>query len=90
MSSHTYTIDRFEDNGWAVLEREDGETFNIPADWLPEDAQDSHVLTLELDTQGKESRLRFVLDDEKTARRREDAKARWEGLPKGPEGDIEL
>jgi hypothetical protein len=26
MSQHTYTIDRFEDNDWAVLEREDGET----------------------------------------------------------------
>ena len=24
-----YAIDRFEDNGWAVLEREDGETFNV-------------------------------------------------------------
>ena len=90
MSTHTYIIDRLEDNGWAVLEREDGETFNVPSDWLPEEAQDGHVLTVELDMEGKESRLRFVLDDEETARRREDAKARWEGLPKGPEGDIEL
>lgn len=85
-----YTIDRLEDNGWTVLEREDGLTFNVPSDWLPDEAQDGHVLTLEADTESKESRLRFVIDEEASARRREDAKARWEGLPKGPEGDIEL
>ena len=30
-----YVIDRFEDNGWTVLERSDGETFNVPKEWLP-------------------------------------------------------
>ncbi len=90
MSRQTYIIDRLEDNGWTVLEREDGQTFNVPSDWLPEEAQDGHVLTLEAEVSGKESRLHVALGEEETKRRREAAKARWDSLPKGPEGDIEL
>lgn len=36
-------IDRFEDNGFAVLEREDSATFTLPRDWLAEEAQERHV-----------------------------------------------
>ena len=89
MSRH-YVIDRFEDNGWTVLEREDSVTFNVPRGWLPEEAQEGHVLTLELDTEGKESRLHFTLDEQETARRNEAGSELRASLPKGPEGDIEL
>jgi hypothetical protein len=86
----TYLIERFEDNGWTVLEREDGELFNVPNAWLPEGAQEGHVVALDAEVSGKESRLHFTLDATETERRREEARARWEGLPKGPEGDLEL
>jgi hypothetical protein len=39
-------IDRVEDNGFAVLEREDGATFTLPRDWLAEEAQERHVFVL--------------------------------------------
>ncbi len=33
----SYLIERFEDDGWTVLERPDGLTFNVPSEWLPEE-----------------------------------------------------
>lgn len=90
MSNRTYVIDRFEDNGWTVLERDDSQTFNVPSDWLPDEAQEGHVLDLELDTESKKSRLTFVLDSVATEKRRQSAGELREGLPKGPEGDIDL
>lgn len=38
--------DRFKDNGFAVLEREDGATFTLSRDWLAEEAQERHVFVL--------------------------------------------
>lgn len=90
MSQHTYTIDRFEDNGWAVLEREDGETFNVPRDWLPTGAEEGAVLSLELSAEAKVSTVNFDLDDEATAWRRNEAKELRSSLPKAPGGDLEL
>lgn len=90
MSDHTYTIDRLEDNGWAVLEREDGLTFNVPSDWLPDEAQDGHVLTLESSAEAKVSTLNFAIDADATAWRREKAQGLRSSLPEAPEGDIEL
>ncbi len=86
----SYLIERFEDNGWTVLEREDGLTFNVPSEWLPEEAQEGHVLTLEPQVEGKESRLHFTLDEAETKRRTEAAQGRLDRLPKGPQGDLEL
>lgn len=90
MSNRTYVIDRFEDNGWTVLERDDSQTFNVPSDWLPDEAQEGHVLDLELDTESKESRLNFVFDSAATEKRRQNVEELRESLPKGPEGDFEL
>jgi competence protein ComEC len=53
----TYLIERFEDNGWTVLEREDGLLFNVPSEWLPEEAQEGHVVALDAEVSSKESRL---------------------------------
>ena len=89
MSTH-YTIDRFEDNGWAVLERPDGQTFNVPREWVPEDANEGDVLRLELATQSEASRLLLVVDRAEGHQRRENAEERRARLPKGPEGDLEL
>jgi hypothetical protein len=83
-------IDRFEGDEWAVLEDECGNTFNVPHEWLPENAQKgdllnvsgvdaagAHLLRLTLDTDGREERLA------KAARQRE-------ALPTGPRRDIKL
>ena len=85
-----YVIDRFEDQEWAVLERDDGLTFNVPLGWLPEEAQEGHVLGLSFERGKKISTLHLFLDAEETRRRLEGARERREGLPKGPQGDIEL
>lgn len=85
-----YLIDRHEDNGWTVLEREDGLTFNVPTAWLPEEAQDGHVLRLEPQIDAKTSRLEFTLDDAETEARREDVRSIRARLKKGPSGDFEL
>ena len=89
MPTH-YAIDRFEENGWAVLERPDGQTFNVPREWLPEDTSEGDVLRLELATQSDASRLLLVVDRAEERRRRENAEERRARLPKGPEGDLEL
>ncbi len=85
-----YVIDRFEDNGWAVLERDDGQTFNVPLEWLPEGAQEGHVLSLVIEPQPQTARLRFDIDRETTERRVEEARGLRESLPKGPRGNIDL
>ena len=85
-----YALDRFEDNAWAVLERSDGETFNVPKEWLPEDAREGDVLRADTAVEGSASRLLFSVDAEETDKRRDDARKQRERLLKGPEGDIEL
>ena len=89
MKTH-YAIDRFEDNGWTVLERPDGHTFNVPREWVPEDAGEGDVLRLELATQSDACRLLLVIDRAEGSRRREEVGERRARLPKGPEGDLEL
>lgn len=85
-----YAIDRFEDNAWAVLEQSDGETFNVPKEWLPEDAREGDVLNVDAASKGAASRLSFTVDAAETDKRREDAAEHRERLPRGPEGDLEL
>lgn len=62
------TIACLEGNGWAILKREDGETFNVPSDWLPEEGQNGHVLTLESFAVDKVSTLNFAIDAERERR----------------------
>jgi hypothetical protein len=96
--SSLYVLDRYEDNGWAALEREDGATFNVPKDWLPGNAQEGDVLVVkklpDLSTFGLEDEpsvtLDIYVDEEATNQRRRMAKATRASLPKGPEGDLEL
>ena len=85
-----FTIERFEDKGWVVLERPDGELFNAPRTWLPEDAREGDVLKVNAASKGKASRVSFTVDAAETAKKREAARERREHLPKGPEGNIEL
>jgi hypothetical protein len=64
-----YVLDRHEDNGWSVLERADGETFLVPTAWLPEEAVDGHTLKVEVQAEGKDSRLHISIDEDTTAAR---------------------
>lgn len=66
-----YTVDRFEDGGWAVLEDPDGKTFDIPATWLPGEASEGSVLMLERSGGADSCALRFTLDRSEEEARRE-------------------
>jgi hypothetical protein len=91
-----WTIDRFEEDEWAVLESDDGESVRVPAIWLPSAAREGQVLRLErgaedgLSAEPKSVQLRFSLDEAETERRRGQAEEIRRSLPPGPEGDIEL
>ncbi|MGL4609044.1 MAG: DUF3006 domain-containing protein [Trueperaceae bacterium] len=41
-----FVLERFEDNGWAMLERDDGELCQVPRAWLPSAAREGHVLAI--------------------------------------------
>jgi hypothetical protein len=90
MTHARYVIDRFEDGGWAVLEREDGTSLDVPSEWLPEGAIEGHILTLSLEATAESSRLTFTIDSDATAQRLDELRKLRERLPKGPDGDFEL
>ncbi len=90
MSRQTWILERFEDNGVAVLEKDDGTTFDVPMEWLPQEAQEGHVLSLELSGDEEKSTLTFTVQEEATAQRLEEAKALRGSLAQAPEGDIDL
>lgn len=97
MENERYIIDRFEDGGWAVLERPDGTTFAIPTHWLPEAAIEGDVLSVETawshtgqDPNPELSGLSFTIDAAETEKRRQAVRALRSRLPRAPEGDLEL
>ena len=64
------TIDRVEDNGWAVLEYGPNDTWPVPVRWLPDAATEGTVLRLIRTAGADESRVQFVIDSAtETARR---------------------
>lgn len=90
-----YVLDHHEDNGWSVLERADGETFLVPTAWLPEEAIDGDTLKVEVQIEGKDSRLHISIDEDTTAARarriqeiRDRLKQRQRRSP--DKGDLEL
>lgn len=85
-----YTIDRFEDGNWAVLENPEGQTFNVPISWLPEAVVEGDVLYVKIDPDNQQSEITFLVDEAEGQRRLEQAKLFRERLPKGSEGDLKL
>lgn len=91
-----YTLDRFEDNDLAVLEREDGQTFTLPKGWLPKNMKEGDVLKVETALEleelepGELNAVYFERDKDATQERLERMKGIRAVLPKGPEGDITL
>ena len=95
----TYILDRFEDNGWAVLEDENGISFNIPRFWLPDDLAEGDVVVVEQQELLSEDEADFATgyrgldiytDQEATQQRRERARDLRDRLAKGPTGDLDL
>jgi hypothetical protein len=86
-----YTIDRFEGSNWAVLEGASARTFTVPRDWLPSGAREGDIVTtLQTPHDTSATTVRFELDPEARDEQLAKARARREGLPRGPKGDISL
>ena len=93
-NTFTYVVDRFEDNNWVVLEREDGETFNVPRGWLSTYLKEGDVLKVKRLEDLREGVVQHFLyleiDEEAVESRREQARLKRDELVKGPSGDIDL
>lgn len=86
-----YTIDRFEDKKWAVLEDDDQVRVTIPRSWLPADAREGDVVDASDhdDIPGMKT-VRFQVDTAARDVRLDEARQLRDRLPKGPKGDISL
>ena len=84
-----YTIDRLEDDEWAVLEGE-GPRLTVPRGWLPAHAREGDVLKVtEADESGVRV-VRFELDPAARDAHLEEARRLRDRIPRGPKGDISL
>lgn len=85
-----YTIDRIEDDTWAVLEDADGMLLELPVGWLPADAREGDRLMVAVDTEADTATLSIRRDEEATAQRRKDLQRRRNRLREDSGGDITL
>lgn len=86
-----YTVDRFEDGDFAVLEDEQARTFSVPRHWLPSTAREGDVLTVSETVSDTSHRIvRFELEPAARDERLTNARRLRDGLPRGPKGDISL
>jgi hypothetical protein len=85
-----YTIDRFEGEGWAVLEGDDARTFSVPRIWLPAEVREGDVLDVGSQTMGGAHVLRIDVNAKASDERLADADRLRERLPRGPRGDFAL
>ena len=86
-----YTIDRFEDGDWAVLEDNNARTFNIPRAWLPPTASEGDVVRCVPRDDAADSRsVSFELDSASRAEQLARARQLRDRLPRGPKGDVSL
>jgi hypothetical protein len=87
-----YTVDRFADAAWVVLEDDTDRTFSIPKSWVPEDTKEGDVLSLVVDRDRSPSAavLNVAIDGEATERRRREVDELRQRLPRAPKGDFSL
>lgn len=90
MPDASYTLDRFEDNGWAVLETPEGTMLDVPQAWLPTDAAEGDLLNVASDTDATESTVTFTRDADATEARRRRMKSRRDRLSSSSDGPISL
>jgi hypothetical protein len=89
-SKDQFVIDRFEDEGWVVLETFDGSALLLPRSWVPEAAKEGDVLRVVIDGDGLHRSVAFEVDVAETLDRRRWAEGLRDLLEKGPRGDIDL
>lgn len=85
-----FTIDRFEDHGWAVLEDEHGTTFRVPGNWLPANVREGDVLDSDQEHTAEGLVLRLQVNSAAREERLASAKRLRDELPRGPKGDVSL
>jgi DUF3006 family protein len=86
-----YTIDRFEDGGWAVLEDDQQRRMTVPRSWLPITAREGDVVVASEDNPSPTVKnLRLEVDTAARVIRLEDARQLRDRLPRGPKGDVSL
>lgn len=85
-----YTIDRFEDGAWVVLEDEQSAIIRVPMSWIPKGAHEGDVLTGSVSESAGGERIPLEIDPVATEERRARAKGLRDGLRRGPKGDISL
>ena len=91
LSSALYTIDRFEEEEWAVLEDSHAKTINIPREWLPALAREGDVVRcVRQDEDAGTRSVVFTLDNASRAERLDRARQLRDRLPRGPKGDVSL
>ena len=91
VTSGAYTIDRFEDGGWAVLEDSQARTFTIPRAWLSPSVREGDGVRCDWHDAPSRSRVvSFTVDAGSRAERLERARASRDSLPSGPKGDMSL
>ncbi len=91
VTPNPYTIDRFEDGDWAVLENSQSHTFTIPRTWLSPSAREGDVVRCDWRDEDSSSRVvSFTLDAGLRAERLDRARELRDSLPSGPKGDVSL
>jgi hypothetical protein len=91
-SSHRYILERFEDNGWAVLEVDANRSFPVPRAWLPKGVREGDALQARFEGGVEESELHFSIDPVATEELKSSlAEMEEKGrVPKAPPGDLEI
>ena len=84
-----FILDRFEDNDLAVLEADDGITFDVPRAQIPPEAHEGDVL-VELPENEFDGEVRYAVDFEATKRQRREVSDLRASLPTVADGDLEL
>jgi hypothetical protein len=85
-----WVIDRIEGE-WAVIDRPDGTSFDLPRWMLPDGCREGDVLRVAVGRDGAAATWRIERDEAETARRLEKARRELEELRRrDPGGDIKL
>lgn len=86
-----YTVDRLEDQEWAVIEDQRSRTLRVPVGWLPPGTTEGHVISVSVQEAGDGARLlRLETNSEEKAKRLKEAQQLREGIKGGPSGDVSL
>ena len=90
--STLFTLDRFDDGDWAVLEVDANRTFRIPRSWVPAEAKEGDVLRVNEDRNASAtvSGVNMAIDAEATRERLHRVEDLRQRIPRAPKGDVSL